>query len=56
MKIPRDLFFLKDSTWGCYPQRGLRILSAMEETPEEKDILFVTLAKDGAVTLYADEE
>jgi hypothetical protein len=28
----------------------------MEEIPEEKDILFVTLAKDGAVTLYADEE
>ena len=29
----------------------------MEETPEqEKDILFATLAKDGAVTLYADED
>ena len=28
----------------------------MEEIPEEKDILFVSLAKDGAVTLYADEE
>lgn len=29
----------------------------MDETPDqEKDILFVTMAKDGAVTLYADEE
>ncbi|MDT7041399.1 hypothetical protein [Candidatus Nitronereus thalassa] len=29
----------------------------MEQTPEqEKDILFATRDKDGAVTLYADEE
>ncbi|GEM_PF-1023388 len=29
----------------------------MEKTPEEeKDILFATRDKDGAVTLYADEE
>ena len=29
----------------------------MEHTPEqEKDILFATRDKDGAVTLYADEE
>lgn len=29
----------------------------MEETPDqEKDILFATRDKDGAVTLYADEE
>ena len=30
----------------------------MEETPsqEEKDTLFATRAKDGAITLYADEE
>lgn len=37
-------------------KKGLGILSTMEEIPEEKDILFVTLAKDGAGTLYADEE
>ena len=37
-------------------KKSLGILSTMEEIPEEKDILFVTLAKDGAVTLYADEE